>query len=66
MSTKYAKLIRRKSPKTVKCSFCGKGREQVKRIITGPSVYICSECVNLCSQILAGKEADPSGEAGQA
>ena len=36
-----------------KCSFCGKGSDQVERIVTGPSVHICSECVRLCNDILS-------------
>ncbi|WP_101772376.1 ATP-dependent Clp protease ATP-binding subunit ClpX [Peptostreptococcus faecalis] len=38
--------------KQYKCSFCGKSQDQVKRIIAGPSVYICDECVELCSEII--------------
>jgi ATP-dependent Clp protease ATP-binding subunit ClpX len=38
--------------KHIKCSFCGKPQEQVKRIIAGPSVYICNECIDLCSEII--------------
>ncbi len=38
--------------KPVRCSFCGKSQETVKRIIAGPGVYICNECIDLCSQIV--------------
>ena len=38
--------------KSVRCSFCGKPQETVKRIIAGPGVYICDECVGLCSNII--------------
>ncbi len=38
--------------KQVKCSFCGKMQENVRRIIAGPGVYICDECVDLCSEII--------------
>ncbi len=38
---------------SVRCSFCGKRQEQVGRIIAGPNVYICDECVRLCSSIIA-------------
>ncbi len=38
--------------KTIRCSFCGKPQETVKRIIAGPGVYICDECVGLCSNII--------------
>lgn len=37
---------------TLKCSFCGKTQEQVKRLIAGPNVYICDECIELCNEIL--------------
>ncbi|GEL13070.1 ATP-dependent protease ATP-binding protein ClpX [Lapidilactobacillus concavus DSM 17758] len=37
---------------TVKCSFCGKTQDQVKKIIAGPGVYICNECIDLCKDIL--------------
>ncbi len=36
----------------LKCSFCGKSQEQVKKLIAGPGVYICDECVYLCNEIL--------------
>jgi len=31
------------------CSFCGKGQEEVKKLVAGPSVYICDECIELCN-----------------
>ncbi len=37
----------------LKCSFCGKGQEEVKKLIAGPSVFICNECVDLCNEIIA-------------
>ena len=37
---------------SIRCSFCGKKQEQVGRIIAGPNVYICNECIELCSSIL--------------
>ncbi len=39
--------------KTVRCSFCGKPRDQVRRLIAGPGVYICDECVLLCQEIVS-------------
>lgn len=39
--------------KGLKCSFCGKYQDQVKRLIAGPGVYICDECIELCNEILA-------------
>lgn len=38
--------------KQLKCSFCGKSQEQVKRLIAGPNVYICDECIELCQEII--------------
>jgi len=40
------------TPKGVKCSFCGKTQESVKKIIAGPGVYICNECIGLCNEII--------------
>lgn len=42
------------------CSFCGKRQEEVERLIAGPSVYICDECVGLCNEIIA--EEGPSAD----
>ncbi|MCI8636566.1 MAG: ATP-dependent Clp protease ATP-binding subunit ClpX [Clostridia bacterium] len=39
-------------PKSVRCSFCGKAQENVKKIVAGPGVYICDECVELCTSII--------------
>ena len=36
----------------LKCSFCGKSQDQVKKLIAGPDVSICDECVDLCNEIL--------------
>ena len=40
------------TPKNIKCSFCGKSQEHVNRIIAGPGVYICDECVAVCENII--------------
>ena len=43
------------------CSFCGKSQDEVKKLIAGPSVYICDECIQLCNEIIAedyGQEAE--------
>ncbi|HET9234458.1 MAG TPA: ATP-dependent Clp protease ATP-binding subunit ClpX [Candidatus Eisenbacteria bacterium] len=45
------------TPHPIKCSFCGRGQDEVSRLVSGPSVYICSECIKLCNDILDG-EAD--------
>ena len=44
------------SDKHLRCSFCGKSKESVKKFISGPSVYICNECISLCNEILAEEE----------
>jgi ATP-dependent Clp protease ATP-binding subunit ClpX len=42
-----------KTDAQLRCSFCGKGREEVRKLIAGPTVYICDECVDLCNDIIA-------------
>jgi len=39
------------------CSFCGKGQREVRKLIAGPTVYICNECIELCNEIIADEEA---------
>jgi ATP-dependent Clp protease ATP-binding subunit ClpX len=46
----------------VKCSFCGKNPDEVKKLITGPSVHICNECVDMCNDILREDRGAPVGE----
>ncbi len=41
-----------KTPQALKCSFCGKREDEVEQLIAGPRVWICSECVELCVEIL--------------
>jgi len=43
----------KKDDNELKCSFCGKGHTEVKKLIAGPTVYICNECVELCNEIIA-------------
>ena len=42
--------------KHLRCSFCGKSKDSVKKFISGPNVYICNECISLCNEILAEEE----------
>lgn len=42
-----------KTDRHLRCSFCGKSRDEVRKLIAGPTVYICDECVNLCNDIIA-------------
>ncbi len=44
----------------LKCSFCGKSQKQVKKLIAGPSVYICDECIDLCNEIIEEELAEPA------
>ena len=45
-----------------RCSFCGKSQEEVKKLIAGPSVYICDECIELCNEIMVEDWAQEKGE----
>ncbi len=47
----------------LKCSFCGKSQKQVKKLIAGPGVYICDECIDLCNEIIE-EELTDSGDLG--
>jgi len=40
------------------CSFCGKNQKEVKKLIAGPSVYICNECIKLCGEIIDDEEKE--------
>lgn len=46
------------SGEILKCSFCGKSQKQVKKLIAGPGVYICDECVDLCNEIIEEEFAE--------
>ena len=45
-------MAKNNAPKSVRCSFCGKAQENVRKIVAGPGVYICDECVELCNSII--------------
>ncbi len=45
-------MAKNDKPRSVRCSFCGKAQENVKKIVAGPGVYICDECVELCNSII--------------
>ena len=49
-------MTRNEVPNKVRCSFCGKTQDSVRRIVAGPGVYICDECINLCNGILEGED----------
>lgn len=44
--------MRKENNRSIKCSFCGKTQENVKRIVAGPGVYICNECIKTCNEVL--------------
>ena len=47
---------------TIRCSFCGKRQEQVARMVAGPNVYICNECIDLCNGILRDEMQMPQAQ----
>lgn len=51
-------MPRNDEKKKFKCSFCGKSEEQVRRLIAGPGVYICDECIELCSEIIVDEREE--------
>ena len=59
-------LAKNDEKRAIRCSFCGKHQDQVRRLIAGPGVYICNECVQLCMGILDDnyEPADEPGSSG--
>src|SRR5713226_2240901 len=58
------KNVEKRDNQTLCCSFCGKSQKEVKKLIAGPTVYICDECIGLCNDIIAEeieKEEQVSG-----
>jgi len=51
-------LAKYEGSELLKCSFCGKSQKQVKKLIAGPGVYICDECIDLCNEIIEEELAD--------
>ena len=47
--------------KLLYCSFCGKSQHEVKKLIAGPSVFICDECIELCNDIIRDETAAEQG-----
>ena len=54
-------MARAESGDLLKCSFCGKSQKQVKKLIAGPGVYICDECIDLCNEIIEEELSDAVG-----
>ena len=46
----------------LKCSFCGKSQDQVRKLIAGPTVYICDECIELCNDIIEEEWEDEKSQ----
>ncbi len=45
-------MAKKNDEQVLRCSFCGKAQDEVKKLIAGPMVYICDECVGLCNEII--------------
>ena len=55
----------KKEKNALHCSFCGKGQKEVKKLIAGPGVYICDECIDLCTDIITEEQAKTIKETGK-
>ena len=55
-------MAKNDKPKNVRCSFCGKAQESVRKIVAGPGVYICDECIDLCNSIIEAEIYDEENE----
>ncbi|RTZ93048.1 MAG: ATP-dependent Clp protease ATP-binding subunit ClpX [Deltaproteobacteria bacterium] len=53
-------------PEVLRCSFCGKTQDEVKKLIAGPGVYICDECIRLCDEIIAEDDKEGMGTLSEA
>jgi ATP-dependent Clp protease ATP-binding subunit ClpX len=59
---------RERKRRYTRCSFCGKGQDQVRKLVAGPGVYICDRCIGLCNEVLeadartGGSKCQPPGE----
>jgi ATP-dependent Clp protease ATP-binding subunit ClpX len=59
-------MAKMKTPSPLRCSFCGKSQNDVRKLIAGPTVYICDECVELCNDIIAEEwEAERRAQGGE-
>lgn len=54
----------RRPEEILRCSFCGKSQNEVKKLIAGPSVYICNECIDICNEIITDDERTETAGAG--
>ena len=51
-------MANKDSSQALKCSFCGKSQKQVIKLIAGPGVYICDECIELCVEIIVEEKVE--------
>jgi len=59
MSLRWDGALESMKTDDLKCSFCGRGKDEVRQLIAGPSVFICDECVEICNEILKGDAVVP-------
>ncbi len=55
---KIARKLRRKL--TLHCSFCGKSQDEVAKLVAGPAVFICDECIGICNRLIGQSETEPA------
>jgi hypothetical protein len=58
---KLERATGQKLPKALHCSFCGKSQTEVAKLIAGPFVFICDECVEMCNDVVAGRPIPDKG-----
>lgn len=58
---KLARATGQRLPQALHCSFCGKSQQEVAKLIAGPFVFICDECVEMCSDVVAGRPTPEKG-----
>jgi hypothetical protein len=58
---KLERATKRKLPDALHCSFCGKAQNDVAKLIAGPFVFICDECVEICNDVIAGRPIADKG-----
>ncbi|HEB73495.1 MAG TPA: ATP-dependent Clp protease ATP-binding subunit ClpX [Nitrospirae bacterium] len=54
-------MVKKRQDSALRCSFCGKSQEEVKKLIAGPTVYICDECIDLCNEIIMEEWSQEKG-----
>jgi len=57
----WRKSARQPERPVLRCSFCNKGQDDVKKLIAGPTIFICNECIDVCNDIIADDERSTAG-----